>query len=86
VPINDRLKSKLSNFQPKSLKRPYENTANYQNSMKQNRIDPRVFSVYKILEPSQGISSDLILYVESGYVDNGYIIEYDKFNPPGDPL
>jgi len=54
--------------------------------MKQNRIDPRVFSVYKILEPYQGISSDLILYVESGYVDNGYIIEYDKFNPPGDPL
>lgn len=86
MPINDRLKNKLSNFQPKSLKRPYENASTYQNSMKQNRIDPRVFSVYKILDGPQGSASDLILYVDSEYVDNNYMIEYDKFNPPGNPI
>lgn len=82
----DRLKNKISNFQTKKSKRPFENTATYQNSMKQNRIDPRVFSVYKILDGPQGFSSDLILYVEEGYVDSNYIIQYDKFNPPGNPL
>jgi hypothetical protein len=85
VSINDKLLSKSSKFRPKSLSRPYENTANYQNSMKQNRIDPRVFSVYKILESPQGSASDYIIYVDAGYVDD-YIKVYDKFNPPGDPL
>lgn len=84
--INNRLKDRYSNFQPKSLKRPYENTANYQNSMKQNRLDPRIFSVYKILDGPQGISSDRIIYVEDGYFIDGYMIEYDKFNPPGNPI
>jgi hypothetical protein len=53
--------------------------------MKQNRIDPRVFSVYKILEAPQGSASDYLIYVDIGYVDD-YIKVYDKFNPPGDPL
>jgi hypothetical protein len=53
--------------------------------MKQNRIDPRVFSVYKILESPQGSASDYLIYIDVGYVDD-YIKVYDKFNPPGDPL
>jgi len=82
----DRLKNKISNFQTKESKRPFENTATYQNSMKQNRLDPRVFSVYKILEGPQGSASDYIIYVDIGYVEDSYIISYDKFNPPGNPL
>lgn len=83
---NDRLKNKASNFQSKSSKRPYENTANYENSMKTNRIDPRVFSVYKILESARAPDIDYVIYVQDGYVEDNYIISYDKFNPPGNPL
>lgn len=85
---NDKLKNKISNFQTKASKRPFENTANYQNSMKQNRLDPRIFSVYKILEDPKlnGYTVDEIIYVDFDYMDDNYIIAYDKFNPPGDPL
>lgn len=84
----DRLKDKISNFQTKASKRPFENTANYQNSMRQNRLDPRVFSVYKILEDPKlnPLAFDEIIYVDFDYVDDNYIVTYDKFNPPGDPL
>lgn len=78
---NDRLKNKVSNFQSKSSKRPFENTANYQNSMKPNRLDPRTFSVYKILEVRKGFSSDYTRYVDYDYVEDYYIQVVDKFNP-----
>jgi hypothetical protein len=84
--INDKLGSKLSNFQPKRSKLPYENTANYQNSMKQNRMNPKMFSIYKILDGPKGSASDYIAYVDGGYVESGYVPVYDKFNPPSDPL
>lgn len=77
----DRLKNKVSNFQSKSSKRPYENTANYENSMKTNRIDPRVFSVYKILESSRIPDIDYVIYVQDDYVQSGYIEVFTKFNP-----
>ena len=53
--------------------------------MRPNRIDPKIFSIYKILEEPKGSASDYVIYVEAGYVD-GYIVTYDKFNPPGDPM
>jgi len=85
---NDKLKNKISNFQTKASKRPFENTANYQNSMKQNRLDPRIFSVYKIVEDPKlnFFTFDEMIYVDFDYVDDNYIVTYDKFNPPGDPL
>lgn len=78
---NDRLKNRVSNFQTKASKRPFENTANYQNSMKQNRMDPRTFSVYKILEDPRGIVDDFTRYVDIDYVEDYYIQIVDKFNP-----
>lgn len=80
---NDRLKNKISNFQSKASKRPFENTANYQNSMKTNRLDPRTFSVYKILEDPRnlGFGSDYTRYVDFDYVEDYYIQVVDKFNP-----
>ena len=81
MPFKDRLNSKVSNFQTKASKRPYENTANYQNSMKQNRLDPRIFSVYKILEDPRGIVDDSTRYVDIDYVEDYYIQVVDKFNP-----
>lgn len=81
MPFNDKLNIKVSNFQTKASKRPFENTANYQNSMKQNRLDPRIFSVYKILEYPRGIVDDSTRYVDIDYVEDYYIQVVDKFNP-----
>lgn len=81
----DLLINKSTKFKSKSLNRPYENSATYENSMRPNRIDPKIFSIYKILEEPKGSASDYVIYVEAGYVD-GYIVTYDKFNPPGDPM
>ena len=82
----DRLLNKSSNFKSKSLSKPYENTATYENSMRPNRMDTKIFSAYKLLEEPKGIASDYIGYVDGGYVSNGYVKVYDKFNPPGNPL
>ena len=66
------LKYKVSSFQPLKSKRPFENTDSYENRMRQNRLDPRIFSVYKIAdEPKK--PNNFILYVDDGYVDDGYI-------------
>lgn len=68
------LKYRISNFQPLRNKRPYENTDNYQNNMRPNRIDPRVLSVYKIVEEPKGPAQyPDIIYVQNGYVEVGYI-------------
>jgi hypothetical protein len=83
---DNKLKNKVSNFQTKVSKRPFESTANYENSMRPNRMDPRIFSVYKILDPLRGYTIDEIFYVDDGYVEDDYIVSYDEFNPPGNPL
>lgn len=72
---NNRLKNKTSYFQTKASKKPYKNTANYQNSIQQNRIDPKVFSVYKILDEHPSLTPPIVyeLYVEDTYVEDGYI-------------
>lgn len=67
------LKYRVSNFQPLRNKRPFENTNNYQNHMQQNRMDPRLFSVYKIVEEPKGPAPAPIFYVEDTYVESGYI-------------
>jgi len=79
--INDKLKNKASNFQPKSTKNPYENTGTYQNSLRTNRIDPRIFSIYKIADEPKGSASDYAIYVDNNYVQEDYIEIITKFNP-----
>lgn len=69
---DNTLKNKVSNFQTKVSKRPFESTANYQNSMRPNRMDPRIFSVYKILDPRFSVPTILTTYVDSNYWDNYY--------------
>jgi hypothetical protein len=81
VQNKDRLLNKSSRFRSNLLDRPYENSATYENSMRPNRIDTKIFSVYKLLEEPKGIASDYTGYVDGGYVANGYVKVYDKFNP-----
>ena len=69
---DNTLKNKVSNFQTKVSKRPFESTANYQNFMRPNRMDPRIFSVYKILDPQYSLPIILTTYVDSNYWDNYY--------------
>lgn len=83
MPIPDRtyLSEKVSKFQKVDNKRVYEETI-------KDRLDPKIFSVYKqYVEPKyMGMTTDILEYVEADYVEDNYIIMYDKFNPPGDPL
>ncbi len=77
---DNTLKNKVSNFQTKVSKRLFESTANYQNSMRPNRMDPRIFSVYKILDPRFTLQNNnlpiiVTTYVESNYWDNYYTEE-----------
>jgi hypothetical protein len=69
----DLLINRESYFEPTKNKRPYENTDTYENRMRPNRIDPRVFSVYKILEDPKEPIFPRVLYVDDDYVDFGYI-------------
>lgn len=79
--INDKLKNKTSNFQPNSIKSPFENNGTYQNSLRKNRIDPKIFSIYKIADEPKGSASDYAIYVDNYYVQEDYIEIITKFNP-----
>ena len=81
MPIQNRtyLLDRVSKFQKRDNKRVYEETI-------KERLDPKTFSVYKQYLPPEGITTDILEYVEADYVESGYIITYNKFNPPGDPL
>lgn len=81
IPNRTYLIERVSKFQKRDDKRVYEETI-------KDRLDPKIFSVYKqYVDPKDmGITTDILEYVEADYVEEGYIITYDKFNPPGDPL
>jgi hypothetical protein len=82
IPNRTYLIERISKFQKRDEKRIYEETI-------KDRLDPKIFSVYKQYVPPKedsGMTSDILEYVEADYVENNYIIRYDKFNPPGDPL
>lgn len=81
IPNRTYLIERVSKFQKRDNKRIYEETI-------KDRLDPKIFSVYKqYVDPKDmGITTDILEYVEAGYVEEGYIITYDKFNNPGDPL
>ena len=81
IPNRTYLIDKVSKFQKLDNKRVYEETI-------KDRLDPKIFSVYKqYVDPKDmGITTDILEYVEADYVEVDYIITYNKFNPPGDPL
>lgn len=82
IPSRTYLIEKVSKFQKKEdEKRLYEDTI-------KDRLDSRKFSTYKqYIDPKyMGITTDILEYVDADYVQDNYIIVYDKFNPPGNPL
>jgi hypothetical protein len=79
IPNRTYLIDKVSKFQKLDNKRVYEETI-------KDRLDPKIFSVYKQYIQPEGITTDILEYVDADYVEVGYIITYDKFNPPGNPL
>lgn len=83
IPNRTYLIEKVSKFQKRDdEKRIYEDTI-------KDRLDSRKFSTYKqYIEPKYtgAITTDILEYVEVDYVEDNYIITYNKFNPPGDPL
>ena len=81
MPFNDPLAKKNSYYQSKRSKKPYDNNDNYQNSIKPNRLDPRTFSIYKLLDAPKVLNIDYITYVQDEYVDEGYIEVFNKFDP-----
>lgn len=80
IPNKTYLIERISKFQKRDDKRVYEETI-------KDRLDPKIFSVYKqYTDPKDLIRNEILEYVESGYVEDGYIVMYDNSNPPGDPL
>lgn len=81
IPNRTYLIERVSKFQKRNdEKKIYEDTI-------KDRLDPRKFSTYKqYIDPPLGITTDILEYVETDYVEDNYIITYNKFNPPGDPL
>ena len=71
---NESYHNKVSALQAKNMSKDYEASV-------KNRLNRRVFSVYKILEPNRAISTDVQIYVDDYYVENQYIEIVNKFNP-----
>lgn len=67
------LRIRISRFSP-VIGRPYE-------SVVKKRLDPRVFSTYKVYEQAKFPTIDLISYVNWDYWNDPYTIVYDVFNP-----
>lgn len=67
IPNRTYLIDRVSKFQKRDDKRVYEETI-------KDRLDPKIFSVYKqYTDPKDLISNEITQYVESGYVEDGYV-------------
>jgi hypothetical protein len=79
IPNRTYLIEKVSKFQKLDNKRIYEETI-------KDRLDPKTFSVYKqFIEPRKANPKSILEYVQTSYVEEGYIVTYDSENP-GNPL